>query len=134
MLFEPPPDTRFDLRFSLAGIPIRVHPLFWIVAVLFGLSGGGLLYLMIWVAVIFVSIVVHEIGHAVRMRSYGQSPRIVLHGPGGVAPCQPVGRYGKRLPSVAEGVTVGVGVGPGVGGAPVRPVRPLPHRSPSDRT
>lgn len=100
MLFDPPPETRFDLRFSLAGIPIRVHPLFWIVAVLFGLSGGGLLYLLIWVAVIFISIVVHEMGHALMMRAYGQSPRIVLHGAGGVATSEPV-LWGNRWAGVS---------------------------------
>ena len=31
-LFQLPPPTRYDLRFTIAGIPVRVHPLFWLVA------------------------------------------------------------------------------------------------------
>jgi hypothetical protein len=32
MFFQVPPPTRFDLNFSVAGIRVRVHPLFWVIA------------------------------------------------------------------------------------------------------
>lgn len=54
MLFQSPPPTRFDLNFSIAGIPVRVHPLFWMIAVLLGSSSGGIAQLLIWVVVVFV--------------------------------------------------------------------------------
>ena len=62
MLFQPPQPTPYDLRFSVAGIPVTVHPLFWLIALLLG-STGDILLVPIWVGVIFVSILVHELGH-----------------------------------------------------------------------
>jgi len=89
LLFQPPPPTRYDLNFSLAGIPVRVHPLFWLIAVLLG-SSGDILLLPIWVLVIFVSILVHELGHALAFRRYGQRSQIVLHFAGGLTIPEPV--------------------------------------------
>lgn len=100
ILFEPPPATRFDLRFTLANIPIRVHPLFWLVTLLFGLSGGDLIYLLIWVVVVFVSILIHELGHALVMRAYGQPAQVVLHGMGGLAVPEPTW-WGTRWANVS---------------------------------
>jgi stage IV sporulation protein FB len=82
-LFQPPPYTRYDLNFSLAGIPIRVHPLFWLIAILLGFSSNPL-QLLIWIVAVFISILVHEFGHALAMRLYGQSSQIVLHAAGGL--------------------------------------------------
>ena len=92
MLLSEPPRTQFDLNFKLAGFPIRVHPLFWLVTVILGadLMRGGSQYnggvlLLIWVGSLFVSILVHEMGHAFAMRYYGQNARIVLYMLGGLA-------------------------------------------------
>ncbi|GIW93141.1 MAG: peptidase [Pirellulaceae bacterium] len=89
MLGLDPAPTQFDLRFQLFGIPVRIHPWFWIVAVLLGNLRGTPVELLIWVAVVFVSILVHELGHALAMRRYGQRPRIVLYAFGGYATAQP---------------------------------------------
>ncbi len=83
-LFQVPPPTRFDLRFSIAGIPVRVHPLFWLIAILFGSSSNSILGLLTWVIAIFVSILIHELGHAFAMRRYGQGSQIILHFAGGL--------------------------------------------------
>ena len=98
-LFQPPPPTQYDLRFSIAGIPVRVHPLFWLIALLFGAS-GDLIQLPIWVFVVFVSILIHELGHALAMRRYGQPSRIILHFAGGLTVPEPVS-WGSRWASVA---------------------------------
>lgn len=82
VLFQVPPPTRYDLRFSIAGIPVRVHPLFWLIALLFGAS-GDFLQLLIWVIVVFISILIHELGHSFAMRYYGKTSFIVLHFGGG---------------------------------------------------
>jgi stage IV sporulation protein FB len=82
-LLQPPPPTKYDLRFSIAGIPVRVHPLFWLIALLFG-SSGTLIEIPIWIIVIFVSILIHELGHAFALRRYGLNSQIVLHFAGGV--------------------------------------------------
>ncbi|MBL8077617.1 MAG: hypothetical protein JNM55_06630 [Anaerolineales bacterium] len=83
-LFQSPPQTSYDLRFSIAGIPVRVHPLFWVIAILFGLSSSSLIHILLWVFAIFISILIHELGHAFAMRRYGQRSSIVLHGTGGL--------------------------------------------------
>ncbi|MDL1911455.1 hypothetical protein FBQ81_12330 [Chloroflexi bacterium CFX6] len=83
MLFQSPPPTRYDLRFSIAGIPVRVHPLFWLIALLLGAS-GDLLTIPIWILVVFVSILIHELGHAFAFRRYGMNSYIVLHFAGGL--------------------------------------------------
>jgi stage IV sporulation protein FB len=88
-LFQQPPPTRYDLRFSIADIPVRVHPLFWLIALLFA-SSGDLLLIPIWIGVIFVAILVHELGHALAFRRYGQRSQIVLHFAGGLTIPEPV--------------------------------------------
>jgi stage IV sporulation protein FB len=84
-LFQPPATTRFDLQFSLLGVPVRVHPLFWLMAVIFGYGNGDLTQLVIWVAVVFVSILIHEMGHALMFRRFGQAAEVVLYIGGGLA-------------------------------------------------
>lgn len=83
MLFQTPPTTSYDLRFSIAGFPIRVHPLFWLIALLLG-STGDLATIPIWILVVFVSVLIHELGHALAFRFYGIRSQIVLHGMGGL--------------------------------------------------
>ena len=84
LLFQVPPPTRYDLNFSVAGIPVRVHPLFWVISFLFGFSANNLLYTFIWVLAIFLSVLVHELGHAFAFRRYGLRSSIVLHFAGGL--------------------------------------------------
>ncbi len=89
LLFQPPPTTRYDLRFTIVGIPVRVHPLFWVMTLLFGASSGDFIHLLIWVAAVFVSILVHELGHALAMRRFGLPSQIVLHLSGGLTVPEP---------------------------------------------
>ena len=87
MLAEPD-RTAYDLNFRLLGFPVRVHPLFWLVSVIFGanaLEAFGAPYLFIWVAVVFVSILVHELGHALVFRACGVGASVVLYSFGGLA-------------------------------------------------
>jgi Zn-dependent protease len=88
-LFQELPSTPYDLRFSIVGIPVRVHPLFWLVALLLG-SSGDLILIPIWILVIFVSILIHELGHALAFRRYGQHSRIALQFAGGLTIPEPV--------------------------------------------
>lgn len=83
-LFQVPPPTRYDLQFSVAGIPVRVHPLFWVISFLFGFSANNLLYTFLWMLVVFVSILIHELGHAFAFRRYGLRSSIILHFAGGL--------------------------------------------------
>jgi stage IV sporulation protein FB len=86
MLGMPEP-TPYDLRFRLLGIPVRVHPMFWLVTALLG-SGGDRefnpQFTLLWVACVFFSILVHEYGHGLMSRIFRCSPTIVLYGMGGL--------------------------------------------------
>jgi Zn-dependent protease len=88
VLFEPT-QTPYDLNFRLLGIPVRVHPLFWAVAAMFGMSVPEPGALVTWVFVVFVSVLVHEMGHALVARHFGCQPYITLYGLGGLASYRP---------------------------------------------
>ncbi len=95
MMLTEPQTTPFDLDFRVAGIPVRVSGLFWAGALFIGWNscrsfarGDGrelLFYLAIWTLVVLGSILVHELGHALAYRRFGQSARIVLYHFGGLA-------------------------------------------------
>jgi stage IV sporulation protein FB len=87
-LAEPQP-TQGDLNFQIFGIPVRVHPFFWLIAFLLGMSDPDPVSVLIWVAAVFVSIVVHELGHAFAARAHGWPPRITLYSFGGLATYSP---------------------------------------------
>jgi len=86
-VFAEPARTPYDLNFRLFGLPIRVHPLFWLGSALLGanLLDAGLQYMLIWIAVVFVSILAHEMGHALAFRRFGSDSHIVLWMFGGLA-------------------------------------------------
>lgn len=84
MFLLEPPRTEYDLHFQVFGVPVRVHPLFWLGTLILGWRGETA-EIAIWVGVVFVSILVHELGHAFTMRHYGEAPRVVLYLMGGLA-------------------------------------------------
>ena len=88
MLAEPPP-SQYDLHFSLFGFPVRVHPMFWLVTLMLGYQSGDAAAVLTWIVAVFLSILVHELGHALVMRAYGLRPWIVLHGMGGLTGYEP---------------------------------------------
>ena len=73
-------------HFSIAGIPVRVEPVFLVIAGLWGLRwlDYGFDIVLVWIACTFVSILVHELGHGFALKAFGQPSAIVLHGFGGV--------------------------------------------------
>lgn len=58
---------------------MRVDFFFFISAVLLG-SNLPLKYLLYWVLIVFLSVLVHELGHAMAFRAIGQQPSVVLTG------------------------------------------------------
>ena len=72
----------WELR--LGAVPVQVEPVFLLVAVLLGWSGGregGLL--LAWIAVVTFSVLAHELGHAFAFQAFGFRPRVRLHALGG---------------------------------------------------
>lgn len=66
-------------------IPITITPMFWVLAALIGFfSSGSLMGTLIWIGIIFVSVLFHEFGHALTARLFGLKPRIELVAFGGV--------------------------------------------------
>jgi len=93
--------TEFDLRFSAFGIPVRVHPGFWLISALMGRGAlqnpdYGPTLLLIWIGCVFVSILVHEFGHALTADRFGWSPEVVLYYMGGYAAYMPTRGHTPR--------------------------------------
>lgn len=77
-------------RFSVFGIPVEVQPFFWITLVILGGAEGadskeGIFKILLFVLGGFISILVHELGHALTARRYGSNVYIVLQAFGGYA-------------------------------------------------
>ncbi len=100
--------TSYDLRFSLLGIPVRVHPLFWLIAAMLGWSSKPELTVN-WVGCVFLSVLVHEMGHALVARHYGWPPEIVLYGLGGYAQFSP--SWGHSTSRAVKVLIAGPGAG-----------------------
>lgn len=105
------------LRFPLGPIPVQVDWWFWLAAVLLG--GGAQAHdpedwarVAVWVAVVFVSILVHELGHALAGRKFGAGALIRLHGFGGVT-LLPGARFNRaqNLLVSAAGPAAGLALG-----------------------
>lgn len=66
-------------------IPIIIHPAFWIFAALIGyVNSLNLIGTLIWVGVIFISVLFHEFGHALTAFMFKQKTRIELVALGGL--------------------------------------------------
>jgi stage IV sporulation protein FB len=81
--------TQGVLSFRLFGIPVQVHPFFWLVAFLLGSNSPDLAMILIWVAALLICILVHELGHAALIRAFGYYPWIILYGMGGLTSYNP---------------------------------------------
>jgi membrane-associated protease RseP (regulator of RpoE activity) len=77
-------ETPYDLRFQLLGIPVRVHPFFWLVMAMLGWHPENMPVVLIFVGCAFLSILVHEYGHGLTARAFGSPASIVLWGMGGL--------------------------------------------------
>ena len=79
-------ETEFDLRFHIFGIYVRVHPLFWAMAAfVIWRSTPDPRHKFLGVFCVFISILIHELGHALALRMFGYRSDIVLYAMGGYA-------------------------------------------------
>lgn len=94
------------LRWHLLGIDFCIQPSFFFMNALWALLMAGplsqhqvdnrfiLVFILVWIACMFVSVMVHELGHVVVGRIFGQPGNITLTGMGG----QTVGSYDALRP------------------------------------
>ena len=111
MLLGEPARTQADLNFPLLGVQVRVSPFFWLAGLILGMSGGGAdgmrdpKLVLLFIAAMFLSILIHEFGHALAFRRYGISSHIVLYHFGGLAvpdSAYPGAAMGRSLDSRAN--------------------------------
>lgn len=91
-------------------IPVTISPLFWVVAAMIGfLNTNHIIGMLIWIPIIFISILFHEYGHALTSLFFGQHPKIALVAFGGVTyPQGPRLHLGKEFFVVLNGPLFGL--------------------------
>lgn len=93
-------------------MPVAVRGSFLLIAALIGFVGvGSPSETVAWIAVVFVSILIHELGHAFTARMYGSDVAIELNGLGGLTRWSvPDGELtpGRRSLIAAAGSAVGL--------------------------
>jgi Zn-dependent protease len=104
-----PAATWQGIQFSLGGIPVLIRPAFIVISLVFGSVGGTAAHAAMWVGIVFVSILIHELGHAGAMRGFGFSPTIELHGLGGLTAWSK-----EKVPTAWQRLVV-TACGPGAG-------------------
>ncbi|HEX7492072.1 MAG TPA: M50 family metallopeptidase, partial [Candidatus Limnocylindrales bacterium] len=98
------------IKFKLLGIPIVIGMDFFFIMLVLGLFWGNPEDLPAWIVIATVSVLLHELGHALFYDLFGIQPSIRLHGGGGVT-------YGLVLPPAkhivvsAAGPLVGIVIG-----------------------
>jgi len=83
--------ARGGLHFRVFGFPVRVDPFFFFIVIALGFSTHATVGGMVaWFAVVFVSILIHELGHAFAARAVGSdSIGIELQSMGGLTAYRP---------------------------------------------
>ena len=78
------------IRFSIFGIPVEIQPFFWISLIILGGAStadtaAAILEIGLFVLAGFISILTHELGHALTARAFGAHSAITLQAFGGYA-------------------------------------------------
>jgi Zn-dependent protease len=77
-------DTTPSWQFQIFHFPVKVHLSFLITALFLGLNAGNIFLVLLWVVIVFVSILFHELGHAYFSSRFGRAPSIELLWSGGL--------------------------------------------------
>jgi Zn-dependent protease len=81
------------VQFRLFGIPVHVSSAFWLIALLIAARHNSMGLIVATMGVVFLAVLVHELGHALAAKAFGAVPGILLHSFGGTTSIQ-----GVRLP------------------------------------
>lgn len=78
------------IQFSIFKIPVQIQPFFWITLALIGGAFGAntpqaILFLCLFIIAGFISILVHELGHALTIKAFNVPAAITLQAFGGYA-------------------------------------------------
>lgn len=100
------------MHFSVFGFPVEIQPTAFVLAgvvLLFGInSGQPMYYLLALILVGAVSILVHELGHALSASAFRAGPiSITLHGMGGATRHRRTGTWWKELLVILAGPFAG---------------------------
>lgn len=121
------------LTFNFLGIPVRIAPWFWITMIFLG--GGttvadrqDLVKVALFVFAGFISIMVHELGHALTVRKYGLPAVISLAAFGGTA-SYPAGVLNRRQSFLVTAAGPGVQFALGLIAIAVIRYLPIPESS-----
>ena len=83
-LLSLPVVSREGVFFWMLRTLVKVRYSFFVTAVLFGMGARSKRALAVWIAVSFVAILLHELGHAMAARAFGGTPEIELYSFGGL--------------------------------------------------
>jgi stage IV sporulation protein FB len=97
-----------EWRFELFGVPVVVKWWFWFACMLTATSQPTTEGILIWVAVCFTSILLHEMGHVLELRAIGMESDVVLYGWGGLTiPVRPIHGMKNRVLVALAGPAAG---------------------------
>lgn len=104
-----PGRTAWDLKWKMLGVPVRVHPLFWLISLALSYNQEiRFPAVLLVMACMFVSIMVHEFGHALSHRHYGSRDMyVVLYHMGGLCISSGTPRHWPRIMSLLWGPGAG---------------------------
>lgn len=109
------PPHQSGLKFGLFGVPVRLDPSFFIIVGLFAsqrLDGpSGWQGFASWIVAVFLSLLVHEFGHAVAFRRFELQPSITLYSMGGLTSAQGRLTWGRSLVTSLSGPFAGLAFG-----------------------
>ena len=102
------------LSFRVGPVPVRVDLTFFVVIAFLGFAGSrSPAEILAWTAIAFVSVLIHELGHAAAMRAFDRQPEILLYGMGGLTTAEAVSPGRSVIVSLAgpfTGIAIGLAV------------------------
>ena len=116
MFFSTDPNQQGTFRFKLFGFPLSIHWSFLILPILWGSQSGPdpidqTRSVLIYIIVFFISILGHELGHALAYRLFGGSAQIMIHAMGGMAVSHGSFNRKQKIIITAAGPLFGLAMG-----------------------